>query len=44
MELAYRTSISHFFENLNVLDIKDITHAKGVFSSYVIQSTGERII
>ncbi|MGG0848939.1 hypothetical protein [Peribacillus simplex] len=33
----------HFFENLNVLDIKDITHAKGDFSSYVIQSTGERI-
>jgi len=33
----------HFFENLNVLDIKDITHAKGGFSSYGIQSTGERI-
>ncbi|MBK5498408.1 hypothetical protein [Peribacillus sp. TH14] len=33
----------HFFENLNVLDIKDITHAKGDFSSYVIQSTGELI-
>jgi len=33
----------HFFENLNVLDIKDITHAKGTFSSYVIRSTGERI-
>lgn len=33
----------HFFENLNVLDIKDITHAKGDFSSYGIQSTGERI-
>lgn len=33
----------HFFENLNVLDIKDITHAKGNFSSYVIRSTGERI-
>lgn len=33
----------HFFENLNVLDIKDITHAKGDFSSYVIRSTGERI-
>ncbi|PWW17076.1 hypothetical protein DFO73_1326 [Cytobacillus oceanisediminis] len=33
----------HFFENLNVLDIKEITHAKGDFSSYVIQSTGERI-
>ncbi|MDV7767726.1 hypothetical protein [Peribacillus sp. CSMR9] len=32
----------HFFENLNVLDIKDITHAKGDFSSYGIQSTGER--
>ena len=33
----------HFFENLNVLDVKDITHAKGTFSSYVIRSTGERI-
>ena len=33
----------HFFENLNVLDIKDITHEKGDFSSYVIRSTGERI-
>ncbi|MFD9624224.1 hypothetical protein [Peribacillus muralis] len=33
----------HFFEILNVLDIKDITHAKGDFSTYVIQSTGERI-
>lgn len=33
----------HFFENLNVLDIKDITLAKGDFSSYVIQSTGERM-
>ncbi|MCS0824780.1 hypothetical protein NX029_12430 [Cytobacillus firmus] len=33
----------HFFENLNVLDIKEITHAKGDFSSYVIQSAGERI-
>lgn len=32
-----------FFENLNVLDIKDITHEKGDFSSYVIRSTGERI-
>lgn len=33
----------HFFENLNVLDIKEITHAKGDFSSYVIRSTGERM-
>lgn len=33
----------HFFEDLDVLDIKDITHAKGDFSSYVIRSTGERI-
>ncbi|GGM38407.1 hypothetical protein GCM10011351_25650 [Paraliobacillus quinghaiensis] len=33
----------HFFENLNVLDIKDITHAKGDFSSYVIRSSGERM-
>lgn len=33
----------HFFENLNVLDIKEITHAKGDFSSYVVQSTGEQI-
>lgn len=32
-----------FFENLNVLDIRDITHTKGDFSSYVIQSTGERV-
>ena len=32
----------HFFENLDVLDIKDITHLKGDFSSYVIRSTGER--
>lgn len=36
------TEANHFFENLNVLNIKDITHAKGDFSSYVIQSTGER--
>lgn len=32
-----------FFENLTVLDIKEITQAKGDFSSYGIQSTGERI-
>ncbi|MDR7235942.1 hypothetical protein [Neobacillus drentensis] len=32
-----------FFENLILLDIKDITHAKGDFFSYGIQSTGERI-
>ncbi|PJN87236.1 hypothetical protein [Bacillus sp. mrc49] len=32
-----------FFKNLSVLDIKDITHAKGDFTSYVIKSTGERI-
>lgn len=32
----------YFFENLNILDIKGITHAKGDFSSYVIRSTGER--
>ena len=31
-----------FFENLNVLNIKDITHTKGDFSSYAIQSSGER--
>ncbi|MGM7685103.1 hypothetical protein ACSVDA_23640 [Cytobacillus sp. Hm23] len=34
---------SQFFENLNVLDIRDITHAKGDFSSYGIQSSGERV-
>ncbi|MGE6378156.1 hypothetical protein [Peribacillus muralis] len=33
----------YFFENLNVLDIRDITYAKGDFSSYGIKSTGERI-
>ncbi|MEH7098051.1 hypothetical protein [Neobacillus vireti] len=32
----------HFFENLNVLNIKDITDTKGDFSSYAIQSSGER--
>ncbi len=32
----------HFFENLDVLVIKDITHSKGDFSSFVIRSTGER--
>ncbi|WP_099355121.1 hypothetical protein [Fredinandcohnia onubensis] len=32
-----------FFEHLNLLGIKDITHAKGDFSSYVIRSTGERM-
>ncbi|MDF2556321.1 MAG: hypothetical protein K0R71_149 [Bacillales bacterium] len=32
----------HFFETLILLDIKDITHNKGDFSSYGIQSTGER--
>src|SRR5690606_29156270 len=32
-----------FFENLNMLDIKDITQSKGDFSSYVIKSTGERV-
>ncbi|MBT2656104.1 hypothetical protein J7E81_12855 [Bacillus sp. ISL-18] len=31
-----------FFENLKVLNIKDITHTKGDFSSYGIQSSGER--
>lgn len=31
------------FKHLNLLDIKDITHAKGDFSSYVIRSTGERM-
>ena len=31
-----------FFENLKVLNIKDITHTKGDFSSYAIQSSGER--
>ncbi|MFS1518970.1 hypothetical protein V1503_21275 [Bacillus sp. SCS-151] len=34
---------AHFFENLNVLDIRDITYAKGDFSSYGIQSSGERV-
>ncbi|WML26206.1 hypothetical protein [Neobacillus sp. OS1-33] len=33
----------HFFEILNVLNIKDITHVKNDFSSYVIQSSGERV-
>jgi len=33
----------YFFGNLNVLDIKDITQAKGHFSSFAIQSTGERM-
>ncbi|GHI00997.1 hypothetical protein [Neobacillus kokaensis] len=33
----------HFFEILNVLDIKGITHSKGDFSSYGIKSTGERV-
>lgn len=33
-----------FFENLNVLNIKDITHSKGDFSSYIIKSSGERVI
>ncbi len=32
----------HFFENLNLLDIKDLTRAKGNFSYYVIRSSGER--
>ncbi|KGR77995.1 hypothetical protein [Ureibacillus manganicus] len=32
----------HFFENLNMLDINSVTEAKGEFSSFVIQSTGER--
>lgn len=32
----------YFFENLTILDIKDITLAKGNFSSYVIRSTGQR--
>lgn len=32
-----------FFEILNVLNIKDITHSKGDFSSYIIKSSGERI-
>lgn len=33
---------NYFFENLNVIDIKAITHAKGHFSSYVIRSDGEQ--
>lgn len=32
----------YFFEHLNILDIKDITLAKGDFSSYVIRSSGQR--
>lgn len=32
----------HFFENLNMLDIKEITDAKGNYSSYGIQGIGER--
>ncbi|GAM15122.1 hypothetical protein [Mesobacillus selenatarsenatis] len=34
----------HFFENLNVLDMKDLTQKKGSFSSYAIQSSGERVL
>ncbi|MBM7602652.1 hypothetical protein JOC75_000622 [Metabacillus crassostreae] len=32
----------YFFDNLTILDIKDITLAKGNFSSYVIRSSGQR--
>ncbi|MEH6939852.1 hypothetical protein V7056_18700 [Bacillus sp. JJ664] len=32
-----------FFEILNVLNIKDTTHSKGEFSSYVIKTLGERV-
>lgn len=34
---------NRLFEILNVLNIKDITHSKGNFSSYVIKSLGERV-
>ena len=33
----------HFFEILHVLNIKDITHSKGHYSSYGIQSSGEPV-
>ncbi|WLR54481.1 hypothetical protein LC048_18905 [Mesobacillus subterraneus] len=37
------TDAGRFFENLDVLDIKDLTQTKGSFSFYVIQSSGERV-
>lgn len=37
------TDADRFFENLGELDIKYLTKAKGSFSFYVIQSSGERV-
>ncbi|MBS8266465.1 hypothetical protein DYI25_18755 [Mesobacillus boroniphilus] len=37
------TDADRFFENLDELDIKDLTKTKGSFSFYVIQSSGERV-
>ena len=37
------TGAHRFFENLGVLDIKDLTQTKGSFPFYVIQSSGERV-
>ncbi|WP_102261266.1 hypothetical protein [Mesobacillus jeotgali] len=37
------TDAGRFFENLAVLDIKELTKTKGSFSFYSIQSSGERV-
>jgi hypothetical protein len=37
------TDADRFFENLDVLDIKELTKTKGSFSFYSIQSSGERV-
>ncbi|GAE36212.1 hypothetical protein [Halalkalibacter akibai] len=45
-DLFYYESLvgaDRFFENLNVLDIQRLTHEKGDFSYYVIQSSGNQL-
>ena len=37
------TGADRFFENLAVLDIKELTKSKGTFSFYAIQGSGERV-
>ncbi|MBT2684980.1 hypothetical protein [Bacillus sp. ISL-37] len=38
------TGVDRFFENLDILDIKELTKSKGSFSFYVIQGSGERVL
>ncbi|WOD65963.1 hypothetical protein NQZ71_22640 (plasmid) [Niallia taxi] len=41
-QFVFLVDTKHYFENLDLLDIQDITIAKGKFSSYKLFSYGER--